>query len=197
MAVPSVKGAMLLPSVVMVRHARDQGKIPQAELSRLGAETLGLLDKKINLAQWYPMGHFTELLDLDWTLFGDRAPEYMRRSGEQSATAMARHERYQQLEYIKRVDRPKSTAQLISQVRLTSSITLSYYNFMEVMVRVHPERQNVLQIIYSNTDPFPEALRYSTEGFMNELNRVRGSERKWSSERVVNTIVFSLEMKQR
>jgi hypothetical protein len=197
MKVPSVKGVMLLPSVVVVRRLRDRGAIPEAELAKLSSAARELLDERIEIAQWYPMDVFSELLEIDWELCGGRDPEYMRQAGERNAEAMTRTKRYQQLDYLERADRPESSSDVLRQMRLTSSITQSYFNFTETTVQMHPDRPNVLQILYANTDAFPESLRYSTEGFMNRLNRVRRSSRKWTSERVGNTIVFSLEMKPR
>lgn len=195
MKIPSVKGVMLLPSVVVVRRLRDRGAIPEARLEKLSSATRELLDERIEIAQWYPMDVFSELLEVDWEICGNRDPEYMRRSGERNAEAMTQAKRYQQLDYLERADRPESSTDILRQMRLTSSITLSYFNFTETTVQMHPDGPHVLQIIYTNTDAFPESLRYSTEGFMNRLNRVRRSSKKWTSERVGNTIVFSLAMK--
>ncbi len=197
MTVPSVKGAMLLSSVVVVRRARDRGEIPESRLAKLSARTQELLDERIQLAQWYPMENFAELLEIDWEIGGNLDPEYMRRSGRQNALSMTKGARYQQFEYLKRASRPKSGDEVVSQMRLTTSVTLSYFNFIEIKVQIDPRHPNVLQIIYVNTDPFPEALRYSTEGFMDQLNQVRGSSKSWTSDRVGNRIVFSLELKAR
>lgn len=197
MSAPSVKGAMLLGSVVVVRRARKDGRIPESRLAKLSEATREILDERIQLSRWYPMEVFAELLDLDWELFGNRDPDYMREAGKQNALAMQKAARYQQLEYLERAERPKSAAEVVRQVRLTSSITLTYFNFMEIEVRFDPDRPNVLQIIYSGTGQFPESLRYSTEGFMTQLNQVRGTSRAWTSERQGDTIVFSLELRER
>lgn len=197
MTVPSVKGSMLLGSVVVVRRARDAGRIPAPRLAKLADRTREVLDEQIQLSHWYPMEIFAELLELDWEVFGNRDPDYMRESGKRNALTMQRASRYQQLDYLERAERPKSAAEVVSQVRLTSSITQSYFNFMEVTVGFDPDRSNVLQITYSDTSAFPESLRYSTEGFMTQLNQVRGSSRAWTSERRGDRIVFSLELRER
>ena len=197
MAEASVKGMMILSSVVQVRRGRDHETISEKDLSQLSPETLELLDERIETAQWYPMTQFNELLELGWRVLGKSDPEYMRKSGELNAETMNRSKRYRQLDYVKSKDRAESTSELLRQLRLTSSVTLSYFNFMEVVVQPDPECDNIIQIIYSNTDVFGESLRYSTEGFMNHLNQGRGSGRKWSSERVGSTVVFSLEIRER
>ena len=60
-----------------------------------------------------------------------------------------------------------------------------------------PDRPNVLQVTYSNTDAYPEALRYCAEAPLELLEPGPGSEKKWTSERIGNEIVFSLEMKRK
>lgn len=197
MKVPSVKGVLLLSAVVVVRRLRDGGRIPDSRLEKLGSATRELLDERIEIAQWYPMDLYSELLEVDWEICGSHDPEYMRRAGELNAEKMSQAKRYQQLDYLERVDKPESSADLLRQMRLTSSVTLSYFNFTDATVQLHPDHPHILQIIYSNTDSFPEPLRYSTEGFMTRLNRVRRSSRRWTSERIGSTIVFSLEMKAR
>ena len=58
----------------VLQHGRDQGRIPESKLARLSTEARRLIDERINLAQWYPMKPFVELLDLDWKVSGNRAP---------------------------------------------------------------------------------------------------------------------------
>ena len=57
---------------------------------------------------------------------------------------------------------------------------------------------NVLEIAYGNATLFSEALRYTTAGFMNEVNRWQGSSRPWESERVAPDLVhFRLDLPER
>jgi hypothetical protein len=49
-------------------------------------------------------------------------------------------------------------------------------------VRLDPER-GALEIVYSSAALFSEALRHSTEGFMNQINHRQGSAHRWSSRR--------------
>ena len=46
--------------------------------------------------------------------------------------------------------------------------------------------------------PFSEALRISTEGFMNQINKRQKSRRRWTSERVApDRIVFRMPLPER
>lgn len=189
---PSVRGSLFVTGVVAVRRHRESGAISEEELAaRLGPAALELLDQKIDIDHWYPIRAFTEMVDMDWELAA-RAPDYMREKGEDAAARFFRTGIYQQLDYAKRVRRPDDRPSLLRQAKLIVSVAESLYSFLEVRVQ---EQRDALEIIYGNAKLFSEALRYSTEGFMNEVNRMQGAVRKWASERVApGRVCFRLEL---
>jgi hypothetical protein len=82
----------------------------------------------------------------------------------------------------------------VRQARLIMSVTSSLYDFLETRVEVEGDR---LTIHYANADPtlFCEALRYTTEGFMNGINREQGASRSWTSERIPpDRVRYQLEL---
>jgi hypothetical protein len=95
---PSVKGSLMLGAVVSVRRHRKQGRISAEQLTaRLSGPALELIDQKIDIGRWYPVKHFTELLELDWEVGASRDPGYMRSQGEQAANRLFDSGIYQQL----------------------------------------------------------------------------------------------------
>jgi hypothetical protein len=195
---PCVKGSLLLGAVVTVRRHRKQGRISAEQLSaRLSGPALTLVDQKIDIGRWYPMRLFTELLDLDWEVGSSRDAAYMRRQGEQAADRLFDSGIYQQLAYAERADRVLSGRQLERQARLITTINGTLYNFLHCEVRVR-EETGALEIVYSNAAPFSEALRHSTEGFMNQINQRQRSKLQWSSRREQpDVIVFTLPLPSR
>jgi len=195
---PCVKGSLLLGAVVTVRRHRKQGRISAEQLAaRLGGPALELIDQKIDIGRWYPMRLFTELLDLDWEVGSSRDAAYMRRQGEQAADRLFDSGIYQQLSYAERADRVLSGRQLERQAKLITTINGTLYNFLRCEVRVR-EGTGALEIVYSNAAPFSEALRHSTEGFMNQINRRQRSKLQWSSRREQpDVIVFTLPLPSR
>jgi hypothetical protein len=193
MAEPSVKGNMLLGSVVMTRRLRDANQLPAEIFEKvLSAETLELLDERISIANWYPMWQCNELQTLFWEYVAKRDPNVARQSGAESFKSMQKTGRYQQFEYAERAESAESKRDVLRQTRMITSILSGYYNFLEVEVGLHPETEN-LQIIYDNATLFIEPLRYSTEGFMTGVSRVRKGTTSWTSERVTpDRIVYTL-----
>jgi hypothetical protein len=192
---PSAKGSLVLGAAVAARRHREKGRISEEALElRLGRAALELIDQKILIAAWYPIGSFCELMDLNWELGGQRDPEFMRREGERSAERLFETGIYPQLRFADEARRAQRRDDLERQSRLIASITGSLYNFLEIEVRVGAD----LQIVYGNAAPFSEALRYSTEGFMNQINKRQKSLRRWTSEREApDRVVFRMPLPER
>ena len=189
----------MLGAVVSVRRHRSQGRISPDQLNaRLDGAALELVDQKIDIGRWYPVKDFTELLDVDWDVGARRDPAYMRGQGEQAANRLFDSGIYQQLNYAERAERVGSAAELKRQSKLITTITGSLYNFLRFEVRLGEERGDALEIVFSNAALFSEALRHSTEGFMNQINQRQGSAHRWSSRRdQADVVVFTLPLPRR
>jgi hypothetical protein len=217
MAEPSVKGAMLLLSVLRTRRLRQGAeawdeKSEQKQLSptalalvRLGRElppglfekglsaaTLALLDSEIHVARWYPMWQMNELEEFRWEHAVKHDPELARRAGAASFETMRQSGRYRQFEYAEQAGVAASRMELLRLARLISSVLAGFYDFLAVEVRLDRDTDE-LQIVYGNAAAFCEPLRFVTEGFMTAVSRVRCGVTDWTSERVApDRIVFTL-----
>jgi hypothetical protein len=193
---PSVKGSLFITGVVPVRRYRDSGRLSHDQIAaRLGPVALEMLDQKIDISCWYPIDAFCEMLDMDWEVASGRNPAYMWHMGQDHAKRFFERGIYQQLDYAKRAQRPESQRALVRQSRLIVTVTNSLYNFLEIDVHVDGD---ALEIVYGNAALFSEALRYTTEGFMTEVNRWQGSPRTWTSERgAPDRVSFRLELPER
>ena len=194
---PSAKGTLVLGVVVAARRHREKGRISEQQLEvRLSGPALSLIDQKILIAAWYPIGAFCELMDLNWELGGHRDPNFMRREGERSADRLFDTGIYPQLKFAEEeATKVQSRDDLVRQARLISSITGSLYNFLQIDVRMGDREERPLQIVYENAAPFSEALRFSTEGFMNQVNKRQKSVRRWTSERPrPDRVVFEMSV---
>jgi len=196
---PMTKGNLLLGAVVAVRRLRDQGRVSAEQLAeRLSDAALELVDQRIDVTRWYPVAALCELLDVTWEVAGNGDPEFMRRQGAQTAERLFDRGIYQQLDYAQRTERAQSSDSLVRQARLIATLTGALYDFLEVEVCVDPENPDRLEIRYHNAGEISDALRLTTEGFMNHVNRRQGSPRSWTSERPTpDLVIFRLPIPKR
>lgn len=177
----SVKGSLVVGAVVAARRLRQAGRIsPEAMQARLGAEALELLESKIEVASWYPVAAFCELIELAWEIAGGRDPSYLERQGAESADRLFDSGRYQQLEYAERSRKADSRDQLIRSARLITTITGAFYDFLDVKVALEQDR---LSLVYGNARAFGDPLIHTTVGFKNQINVRQGSRKRWTGER--------------
>jgi hypothetical protein len=195
MSEPRVKGSLIRGAVMAVQKRLQSGEIETAELeTHLSAEAIALLDEKISVASWYPIRLMSELAELDWLVGADRDPEYQRRAGRRTAQHFAKAGLYQQVEYANRHQRAASREDVLRQSRLVSTLTSTLYDF--ITSRAEIVDGDRLQIVFENANSFPDSIRYSTEGFLNEMTNRKN--RLWQSERPTpDRVVFTLEIRPR
>jgi hypothetical protein len=181
MATERVKGSLIVGAVVAARRLRDGGRIsPEAMAARLSGEALQLVDQKIELARWYPVSAFCELIELPWEVEGRREPAYLEEQGALSADRMFDSNRYQQLDFAERTGRAEDRRGLIRQSRLIATITGNFYDFLQVDVAI---QEDGLCIVYGNATAFADPLIHTTVGFMNQVNVRQRSKRRWTGRR--------------
>jgi hypothetical protein len=195
----SAKGSIVVGVVASLRKLFRAGRLSDEQIAaRLSPAAVELVEQKIEIGCWYPMAAFAELVDLEWEVAGKRDPEYARQSGGASAKRQFESQRYQQLDFAKRAGKADSREAIVRQAKLITTITATFYNFLDVRVGIDAARPNELSITYANAKLFIEPLRYSTEGYMNGINSMQGSKRQWTSERVTpDRIVFRLALPTR
>lgn len=193
---PSAKGAIVMGVVAGLRKLRTNGLLTNEQLAgRLSNAAFALLEQKIEVGRWYPIGLFRELVDFQFEVVGKRNPDYARDEGRRSADRQTDSGRYQQLDFAKRAGRAESSGAIVLQAKLIASLTAAFYNFLETNVGIDPENPQRLQIVYTNASAFPDGLRYATEGFMSRINERQGSTRGWRSERTTpDRIVFWMDL---
>jgi hypothetical protein len=196
MRTPSVKGSLMVGAVVGVRRLRDKGLVSEAALeARLSKPAIELLDQKIEIARWYPIAAFCELIDFDWEIAGHRAPEYLERQGAITADRLFDAKIYQQLEFAERSGKVDNREALVRQSKLITTITGTFYDFLTFGVRVGSDE---LEVVYGNASAFGDPLIHTTVGFMNQINQRQGSKRSWRGRRDgADQVVFTMDLPER
>jgi hypothetical protein len=195
----SAKGSIVVGAVISLRQLRSSGRVSNDQLAaRLSRGAFEMLEQKIDVGRWYPMSAFAELVEFEWEVAANRDPEYARQSGAKGAQRLFETGRYQQLDFAQRTGKAETREALVRQTKLITTVTTMFYNYLEVSVGIDPAHPNRLEIIYANAAEFTEPLRYSTEGFMNGINAMQGSARRWTSERTArDRVVFRLGIPSR
>ena len=197
---PSVKGTLLGGVAVNVKRLQGRGRISEETLqTRLAATALALLAEKVDPGRWYPLAAYRELVDLLWEVEGNSDPDYMREKGRAWAARLYQSRRYQQLEYSDaRAGEIDSTQEAVRQGRLIASLIQSFWSFVEPRVDLDPDRPNTLRLVLECSADFPEANRYTTEGFLNHMVERSGGKQRASSERPSpHRLVFRLPLRLR
>ena len=196
---PSVKGLLLGGVVANLRRLEERSAVSEDALeARLGPRALELLREKVDPACWYPVDCYRELVDALWELEGQRQPDYMREKGRAWARKLYDAQRYQQLEYADtRTREIGSGDEAVRQGRLIASLIQTFWNFVEPRVDLDPEQPNTLRLTLEGSlaSLFPEANRYTTEGFLNHMVERGGGKHRATSERPSpERIVFRLPL---
>ena len=169
-SVPSVKGLLIISSVVGIRAALEDNEVSQDEVDvALEAEDLALLEAKLEPTRWYPvasLGRMTELLAK--IAGGDRA-DALRAMGVKSAEAIRKQGTYSQMTYEEGTLEKASALELKSFSRLTATMHNVFFNFGESRVDADPETGAIL-IHYTRMESYPDATRLSSEGYASRMS---------------------------
>jgi hypothetical protein len=193
----SVKGLLLGGIVAQVRRMLESERLGEEDmLARIGPEASAVLDQKVQPIRWYPIEAYRDLVDLVWEIEGDRNPEFMREKGRAWAEKAYR-KGYQQLEYADSAPQLQTGAEAVRQGRLIASLIGAFWSFVEPEVDLDPDpdRADTLRMTFRNAGSFPEANRYTVEGFLNHMVERGGGRTHSSSERPeVDVVVFRLPL---
>ena len=133
-AEPSLKGAAIAQLIADVQTCLSRSEADRARLeAKLSPDTVRMLDGKVEIGNWYPVGMYNELTDLIWREEGRGSPDYLRQRGEKMMKRLMEAGLYQQLDFLERIHRgfqEKITRDDIQRTcRLIGSVSGSIRNF--------------------------------------------------------------------
>ena len=188
--VPSIKGSIFARAAEDVSKLVSSGKLSQADLRRMLSEgDLGVIAQPIAASGWYDVQIYGRLLDLLRTIEGRGENEYLRRRGARSAEMLMQAGLYQQMEYLKRTEvaqQSNAQARFLAfgrDLRLLTSLHASILNFAQQTARIDPDRPDQYVIEFTDATPMPEALCWTTDGFVNRMASGHGRGDLWRWER--------------
>jgi hypothetical protein len=178
MTVPSIKGSIFARGAEDLRKLIAEGRLDRAEAKRrLAKGDLALIESSISPSGWYDVAVYGRLLELLKDVEGDGRDGYLRERGVQSADLLIKAGFYQQMEYLSRleVDQHQDAEARFQafgrDLRLLTSLHSSILNFGKQTGRVDPDLPDRYVLEISDAAAMPDALCWTTEGFVNGMGR--------------------------
>jgi len=197
---PSIKGSIFGRAVEDLRKLVDAGEISRAELERrLEPGDLPVLEESIWPGSWYDVQTYGRLLELLKEVEGKGQDRYLSERGRQSAEALLEKGLYQQLDYLDRTQvasarEPRERYLAFGRdLKLLVSLHHAIMNFGRQEVRPDPDHDDRYMIELCEADCCPDALCWTTTGFMNRMSRAHGMGDLWTWERIrPDLVVFRM-----
>lgn len=190
MAIPSIKGAIFGRAAEDLRKSVADGRLAHDELSRrLAPDDLALIESTLSPSGWYDVAVYGRLLELLKDVEGGGRTGYLRERGAQSAEVLIGAGIYQQMEYLSRVEvmqheDPEARFQAFGRdLRLLTSLHASLLNFGKQTALVDPDLPDRYVLELTDVAPMPEALCWTTDGFVNRMGREHFDADMWRWER--------------
>jgi len=166
------------------------GTLSRGELTRkLRPIDIALLDQPVVPSSWYDVQVYGRLLELLRDLEGAGRNEYLRQRGARSAELLLDAGLYQQMEYLNRTQAaqqqdPRGRFLAFGRdLRLLSTMHGSLLNFGRQQVKEDLQHAGRWIMEYGDVAPYPEALCWTTDGFVNRMAKQHGQPDLWRWER--------------
>jgi len=188
--VPSIKGSVFIRAVEDTLKLLSAGTLARSGLGRwLRPSDAALLDQPVIASSWYDVQAYGRLLELLRDVEGEGSNEYLRQRGARSAEVLRDAGLYQQLEYLNRTQASQQKdprARYLAfgrDLRLLTTIHGSILSFGRQQVKEDPKHSDRWIMEYIDVAPYPEALCWTTDGFVNRMAKQHGQADLWKWER--------------
>jgi hypothetical protein len=197
---PSIKGSIFGRAVEDLHKLVEAGEISRTELERrLEPADLPVLEESIWAGSWYDVQTYGRLLELRKEVEGKGRNEYLSERGKQSAEVLLEKGLYQQLDYLDRTQvaaarEPEERYLAFGRdLKLLVSLHHAIMNFGRQEVRPDPDHDDRYMIELHEADSCPDALCWTTTGFMNRMSRQHSQGDLWTWKRMrPNLVVFRM-----
>ena len=171
-AEPSIKGAAIAKLIEDVQLCLSRSEADRIRLeAKLSPETVRMLQGKVEIGSWYPVGMYDELTDLIWQEEGGGSSDYLRQRGEKMMKRLMEAGLYQQLDFLDRIDRglqEKITRDDVQRTcRLIGSVSGAIRNFGKDSWVWDPDNPDIMVHHLRDALHFSEMLRLVSEGSEN------------------------------
>jgi hypothetical protein len=195
--VASIKGSVFVRAVEDIGKLVSAGSLSRSELQRrLPATDLALLNQPVSPSSWYDVQAYGRLLEFLRDVEGEGRNEYLRERGARSAELLRQAGLYQQMEYLNRTQlaqQKDARARYLAfgrDLRLLTTMHGSLLNFGRQQVKDDPQHPDRYVTEYLDVAPYPEALCWTTDGFVNRMAKQHGMPDLWKWERPAQDLIL-------
>ena len=193
---PSIKGRIFGVAVEDVNKLLASGELARTDLARwLRPDDLAYLTKTIGAADWYDVAAYARILLLLRDVEGYGSNDYLRGRGIATAQRLLEAGLYSQMEYLSRAqvarekDPEKRSAAFGRDLKLLTTLSASILSFTKWESRSDPEHAGRYRIDVSGAQDYPEALGFTSEGFLNGMARQHAAADLWRWQRASPELV--------
>jgi hypothetical protein len=187
---PSIKGRIFATAIEDLTKLLAAGELRREELGRwLKPGDLPVLDQPIVATEWYCIQTYARVCTLLRDVAGGGNDDYLRKRGERSALKLLEAGLYAQLEYLKRAQVGKETdpnarhQAFGRDLKLLTTMSASILNFSHWESKPDPDVARRYVIEVTEARDFPDALGFTSEGFVNGMAKQHGDADLWRWER--------------
>jgi hypothetical protein len=195
-SVASIKGSVFVRAVEDIAKLVSAGTLSRGELQRrLRATDLALLNQPVAPSSWYDVQAYGRLLEFLRDVEGEGKNEYLRERGARSAELLRQAGLYQQMEYLNRTQlaqQKDARARYLAfgrDLRLLTTMHGSILNFGRQLVKDDPQHADRYVMEYQDVASYPEALCWTTDGFVNRMAKQHGMPDLWKWERPAQDLI--------
>lgn len=175
---PRVKGSIVELAVADVNRLVDEGRLAPDELEvRLEARDHALLREKISGASWYDLGCYTRLLELLHEIEGEGREAYLVERGRRAAERLRHRGLYGYLDR----DRRSFWGRRIG--RFLVSLGHQVYEDTDWTFELVEDGVRGFAVHVRVPSDYPDAIRFTFQGFIECLSELYGSSTRVVSER--------------
>jgi hypothetical protein len=187
---PSIKGSVIRGHAeVLAKHLADGSVSEESLARRFEPGEIAILKGSFLDTSWYDVALYGRMLEFLRDEVGEGSNEYLTAAGARTASRLIESGIHQQLEYLKRTqhrekdDKQDRSAAFGRDLRLLNSISASILNFSISEVLPDPDYPLRFMIQKTEAQAYPEALCWSTLGFINRMAEEHGNPDLWYCER--------------
>lgn len=185
-----VKGAVIILAVEKVRKLIAQGDVSQAELAgRFDPDELRLFEHTPVLTRFYTCVFYCRCLELLRDIEGDGQDRHLVELGAENAKRMFESNRYQQLDYVQRMDLEgmsdpeERSAAYGRALRLMNSMAAGVYKVVDHAIVPDPDHPLRFAVEITHAEDMGDSMLWVSQGFRNQLAAEHGHADLWYWER--------------